>query len=621
MKFNLFCISSLLILISAGNVHAAPETQPNILWIVTDDQRPDSLQAYNRAVYGTDHSPLGYVESPTADALAAEGTLFVNAFNNAPACGPSRGSFHAGRYPFRHGHYAFELTHQEPDFVRPTVTQFLRNDYGYTAATFGKADSYIFRWGPGQGFHDPGKWDHRVHFKNDLQKQGLGDLFANTAYTEDWTKLGVAEWAHTPDGRVRQHFFSRVDGPVTDEDRRVRAEIEEEFDILRSYTRFNKNLILGGVNPMPANETVDARVVREFKNYLKKPGRPYKTLWGKPVVGPDPDKPLLMHLGFHLPHTPVLPPKSVRDRFQQHKYKVPKFSLAEVEKLPAQLKHMYQTMTANDYTDAEKQQAIQDYYAFCAHGDALLADAVEAFKTYTEKQGRPWLIVYAVGDHGWHLGEQGIMAKFGPWQQSVNNAVILVSSDKDLVPAGAVHRGIVEYVDLAPTILQAAGADLSEKKLSHLDGFSLTDTLHGQAPARDYAVGEMSLVIGHRAYLLTDRFRFSMKTRPFPGKIPADKIGENIKWALNAPVEKVDLALYDLESDPLERRNVADHPRYRELAAFLRDKLGRVVLGDGRVEVDWSKANTYTVSDFAEGAHDYKLEIPEDLIPQKLVAK
>ncbi|MEM6391449.1 MAG: sulfatase-like hydrolase/transferase [Planctomycetota bacterium] len=596
----------------------ADTTTPNILWIVTDDQRPDSIQAYNRAVYGTDHSPLGYVESPTADRLAAQGTLFVNAFNNAPACGPSRGSFHAGRYPFRHGHYAFELTHQEPDFVRPTVTQFLRRDYGYTAATFGKADSYIYRWGPGQGFHDPGHWDHRVHFKNDLQKQGLGDLFANTAYTKDWKKLGVAEWAHYPDGRVKQHFFSRTDGPVTDEDRRIRAEIEDEFDILRSYTRFNKNLILGGVNPMPAEETVDARVVREFTNYLKNAGQPFETLWGKPVVGPDPSKPLLMHLGFHLPHTPVLPPKSVRDRFQKHTYNVPRFSLDEVEAMPAQLKRMYNAMTANDYTDAEKQQAIQDYYAFCAHGDTLLAEAVEAFTTYSEKQGRPWLIVYAVGDHGWHLGEQGIMAKFGPWRQSVNNAIILVSSDKSLVPAGKVHRGIVEYVDLAPTMLKAAGADLNDPtKYQHLDGVDLTDTLHGRVAPRAYALGEMSLVIGHRAYLHTDRFRFSMKTRPFPGRIPADQIGQNLKWALTAPVEQVELALYDLKHDPLERRNVANDPEYQALAAFLRDKLGRIVLGDGRVEVDWSQANTFRISRFAEGADDKVLDIPAEIMPPR----
>ncbi|MEI8624768.1 sulfatase-like hydrolase/transferase [Pseudoalteromonas sp. B137] len=83
--------------------------QPNILWIITDDQRSDSVSAYNQAVYGQNNSPLGYVESPNIDKLAAEGVLFPHAFTNSPVCGPSRGSMHSGRYPFRNGHYALTI--------------------------------------------------------------------------------------------------------------------------------------------------------------------------------------------------------------------------------------------------------------------------------------------------------------------------------------------------------------------------------------------------------------------------------------------------------------------------------------------------------------------------------
>jgi arylsulfatase A-like enzyme len=100
--------------------------QPNILWIVTDDQRPDSVAAYNHLVSGSSDSTLGYVESPNIDRLAARGVTFTRAMCNSPACRPSRGSMFSGRYPFRNGHYAFEQPHQEPDFVRPAVPQMLR---------------------------------------------------------------------------------------------------------------------------------------------------------------------------------------------------------------------------------------------------------------------------------------------------------------------------------------------------------------------------------------------------------------------------------------------------------------------------------------------------------------
>ncbi|WP_199271716.1 hypothetical protein [Paraglaciecola sp. L3A3] len=51
--------------------------QPNILWIVTDDQRADSIAAFNMATTGKSESALGYVASPNIDALAKGGVMFT----------------------------------------------------------------------------------------------------------------------------------------------------------------------------------------------------------------------------------------------------------------------------------------------------------------------------------------------------------------------------------------------------------------------------------------------------------------------------------------------------------------------------------------------------------------
>ncbi len=81
--------------------------RPNVLWILTDDHRYDSIRAFNKMLHGREMSELGYVESPHTDRLAKMGTTFINAYCQAHGCAPSRASMHYGRYPFRSGIYEF----------------------------------------------------------------------------------------------------------------------------------------------------------------------------------------------------------------------------------------------------------------------------------------------------------------------------------------------------------------------------------------------------------------------------------------------------------------------------------------------------------------------------------
>ena len=593
-----------------------PPPQPNILWIITDDQRPDSIEAFNQAVYGKNESPLGYVESPQANRLAQEGILFTQAICNAPVCGPSRGSMHSGRYPFRNGHYAFEMTHQAPDFIQPVVAQTLR-DHGYATSSFGKDDPYIYRWGPGQGFYDPGFFDHRVHFKHNLQKNDIGDLFTKPFFKNVEGKTqsaGSIETILYADGRKQTYKIESKFDPISAADRAAQQQVDQTFEILRSHGH-KKTLILGGENPKPAPETVDAAIVQSLKNYLAAAHKPFTTSWGAKATGADTSKPQFIHLGFHLPHTPVLPPKSFRDRFKTKSYKIPTFTEEARQKLPPQLQRIQKSGNMLTMSTAQKQQAIQDYYAFCAHGDHLLGEAITAFKEYCQQHNQPYLIVFTIGDHGWHLGEQGMAAKFSPWRESIHNAAIVVSSDPTQTPPGTVYSNMVEFVDFAPTLLQAAGLNIHSDTFHYLDGHSLLDQYTGQQAPRAYALGEINVIAGPRAYMHTERFRFSMRTRPFNNLVNTTQLGKDLDWALTAPPAHVDLALYDLQHDPLELNNLANDPAYQPLAAWFRQKLGRIVLGDGRIECDWAFENRYHHSTFAAGADDKKLNIPPHLIP------
>jgi arylsulfatase A-like enzyme len=585
-------------------------SQPNILWIITDDHRADSIAAYNVATTGRRHSELGFVSSPSADALARQGVLFTRAYCNSPGCAPSRTSMHFGMYPHHCGQYGFEMGHQSADFCKPMFPK-LMAELGYQTALFGKSGFSSFEWGA-KKLVKTSPYQFSIDQK-ELYAHERVDWFHRKTWANGKASGDEAFWAMA-DGGIYIH--TPINAPLRAEDAAKKKRVERELDLLYRLGD-NDGLVIGGVSPQPTSTTQDGNILAAFSDYLQHSGETYETPWGRKVDGPPTDQPLFANLGFHFPHTPVLPSKEFRDQFAGTSYHIPEFNKGDLERLPPQLVQWFNKCNFADMKAEEKQQAIRDYYAFCAMGDFLVGKAVEQFKSFSKSQDREWVILYVIGDHGWHLGEQGGESKFAPYDTSNHCAVIVVSSDRQRYPAGTVCDNFVEFVDFAPTCLNLAGADLHAHQYQHLDGATL-DAVRSGKFSRDYVIGEMNHVIGPRAYLRSNDFAFSMRVRARngkPGEPWGHRPGEGVRWALEAPRNSVEMALFDLRTDTNEQRNVADDPHYRELAHWFREKLGRIVLGDGRIECDWKKQNDFSVSKFASGAHDGRLDIPSRLIP------
>ena len=64
---------------------------PNIVLIVSDDQRPDTIHALGNAV----------IETPTIDKLVPRGTYFTRAYAGYPICHVSRAQILTGTHAFR----------------------------------------------------------------------------------------------------------------------------------------------------------------------------------------------------------------------------------------------------------------------------------------------------------------------------------------------------------------------------------------------------------------------------------------------------------------------------------------------------------------------------------------
>ncbi len=98
--------------------------QPNILMIMTDQQRFDSL-----GCYGTE-----CIRTPNLDRLATEGLLFENCYVNNPVCTPSRASLFTGKEVPAHGVQRLHDVLPDEEVLFPQHLKRL----GYTTALFGK---------------------------------------------------------------------------------------------------------------------------------------------------------------------------------------------------------------------------------------------------------------------------------------------------------------------------------------------------------------------------------------------------------------------------------------------------------------------------------------------------
>lgn len=587
----------------------APAQQPNILWLLTDDQRYDAIRAFNKMLHNREMSELGYVESPNVDRLAEMGTTFINTYCQAQGCAPSRASMHYGRYPFRSGIYEFEYHNRNAEHCKPTLPEQMAG-LGYQTLHIGKLGVRI------KNIENDQVKGHQIYqtdiYFRQLWRDGLTDWGKDWFHEFNGQKLEKPiqniEFFVTPEGEF-EYCLMEVEKRFPGYQGSCEA-IANKYDLLRIYKPNEEeplasSMILSGVSSQPAGKTRDGYYSSSLSVFLKNENQSFK-LGNSSFNGVDTSKPLFCHVGYDFPHTPVLPPASYRERFKKFHYDIPVFDEKELENMPGQLRKMVSGKFSDHFTDEQKQAMVQDYYAFCAYGDVLIGQAADAFIEYSEKHNQPWMIVYVCGDHGWKLNDHGAVSKFTPWEMDAHNPIIIVSSDKEKFPAGKVVRNFTEFVDIAPTVLSAAGADLEQEKFDYLDGLDLAKVISGKAPERDYVIGESHAVTGPRAFIRTNEYVFSMQTRPNKTR------GENMEWALNVSYEELDPGLYHFAKDPKEVNNVAFDKEYSHIAEAMKEKLMNIVLGDNRVEVSWGEKADGTLvyrSNFAPGAHNYKLEL------------
>jgi uncharacterized sulfatase len=244
----------------------------------------------------------------------------------------------------------------------------------------------------------------------------------------------------------------------------------------------------------------------------------------------DVSGPYFLYVHYTDPHDPYLPPQEWKERFVEGP-----------DVLPDQL--LQQQAFAKTRLTREQFAAVGSMYdasiAFADHEIGRLLDALPDD-----------VLVVVVGDHGEEFFEHGaFLHGHTVFEELVRVPLIFRGSG---VCAGRSLGAMVSHVDIAPTILDLAGAP----PLDDATGRSLRRELQFEEVGTD------------------DRVLFSV--REYGGvKFVAARRGT---WKLIHSEETGGTVLFDLQADPAERSNVASANAFmkQDLLQAIRERAGRI---------------------------------------------
>ena len=164
------------------------------------------------------------------------------------------------------------------------------------------------------------------------------------------------------------------------------------------------------------------------------------------------------------------------------------------------------------------------------------------------------LVLY-LGDNGFLLGEHGLIDKRNAYEESMR--IPMLAYAPGFVEPGSQIDALVRNIDIAPTILELAGATTSIA----IEGESFLPRLRGEVEGAG-ALGE------GREFLYEYYWEHAFPHTPTTFALRGDRykyIYYHGVWDLNE--------LYDLQNDPTESYNLIQSPAAREVADDMRNRL------------------------------------------------
>jgi arylsulfatase len=254
--------------------------------------------------------------------------------------------------------------------------------------------------------------------------------------------------------------------------------------------------------------------------------------------------PWLFSLNPYDPHGPFDPPQKYIDRYDIEKLPNPAFKESDITEKGVFNEVTFQGLPKK-YSENENKMRLAKYWAQI---DLIDENIGRIIKTIEETgQLNNTLIIFS-SDHGDMTGDHGMTGKGCRFYEGLTR-VPLVFWYPALFEENLQSEGLVELVDIVPTILELVGLPVSDK----IQGESLLPILAGTSDNPDF----------HKDYVRSEFYDTLEPWSNFKYNYATMLRTNKFKLAVYHGHEKGEL--FDLENDPNEFNNLWDDIKYQEV--------------------------------------------------------
>lgn len=441
-----FAGAALLLSVSQMGIAQNKSARPNILIIMTDQQRWDALHC---------SGANNIIQTPNLDKLAATGAYFSQACSPCPVSGPARTAILTGRLVETNGVRSNADSDDNANCVYKTFDRLL-NENGYVSEYIGK-------------FHSPAPM---AEVYSNPSEYG----YSGSKLIKNWEKL--YHFYLSENNKKRQPIAGElIDFSFYDGISYVPSPIDRRY----------QNLPTGFLSA----EELKKRQLSQPDHHGKlnlKAANSITAVQGRKTIEAierNKDKTFNITCSFHSPHSPMLPAAPYSEMYNPAQMPVPASINDKMTGNPYISTNGRLTMP--EYADSTKIKfMIADYYALVTEIDDWVGKIINKLDELGLRENT--LIVF-MSDHGEMLGSHGMREKNIFLEESVRVPLILNFQGK--IKPRKIETP-VSTINTFSTVLDYAGIKAES------DGFSLRNIAEGAKPICDFAVSEWNYVPNQR---------------------------------------------------------------------------------------------------------------------------